>query len=495
MIRFTARAARCVTSFCLSISIVTGVIAQDAPLPSTTTDYKIATAWIGDLDGMRQRHAIRVLTTYSKTNYFMDGPQPRGATYELLKEFQDDINEAVKSDPTLPIRIVIIPVPRDRLFAALAAGYGDIAAANLTVTETRSALADFSDPFVTDVKEVLVSGSAAPAVARIEELSGATISVRRSSSYWESLSALNVRLEGLGRAPVTLSPADENLEDEDLLELVSAGVLPFVIVDDHKAQFWASVLPGLTVREDLAVREGGQIAWAIRKGTPQLKQAVNSFVARARKGTALGNILAKRYFATNKWVRNPGTSDDFKRFQDSVDHLRLYAAEYDFDWLMIAAQAYQESRMDQTLRSPAGALGVMQLLPSTAADRNVGIPDINKLENNIHAGVKYLRFMTDRYFDDPAIDPINRTLFAFASYNAGPAKIARVRALAGKRGWNPNIWFHNVEYAAAEAIGRETVTYVSNIAKYHYAYQLILASLTGKDAAKQQMLQPASSNP
>jgi membrane-bound lytic murein transglycosylase MltF len=233
----------------------------------------------------------------------------------------------------------------------------------------------------------------------------------------------------------------------------------------------------------------------LRKDTPELMALVNTFVAKSKKGTMLGNMLVKRYFATNKWVRNPGESGEYQRLLTAVDYLKRYAEEYNFDWLMIAAQAYQESRIDQKLRSPAGAMGVMQLLPTTAADKNVGIADISSMENNIHAGVKYLRFMTDRYFDDPAIDQENRALFAFASYNAGPAKIARLRTMAKERGLDPNVWFYNVENIAAEVIGRETVTYVSNIAKYHYAYRMILAAREGKKTAKDSLLAPQPATP
>jgi membrane-bound lytic murein transglycosylase MltF len=147
---------------------------------------------------------------------------------------------------------------------------------------------------------------------------------------------------------------------------------------------------------------------------------------------------------------------------------------YDFDWLGVAALAYQESRIDQSKRSHAGAVGVMQLLPSTAADRNVGIPNIEKIEDNIHAGVKYIRFIVDRYYAEEPMDRLNKRLFAFASYNAGPAKVARLRREARVMGLDPNVWFRNVEIVAAKRIGRETVQYVSNIYKYYIAYRLIV---------------------
>jgi membrane-bound lytic murein transglycosylase MltF len=118
-------------------------------------------------------------------------------------------------------------------------------------------------------------------------------------------------------------------------------------------------------------------------------------------------------------------------------------------------------------------VGVMQVLPSTAADPNVAIERIDELENNIHAGVRYLAFLRDRYFSDPEISPLDRNAFSWAAYNAGPAKVRKMRQQAAKMGLDPNIWFSNVEVAAARVVGREPVQYVSNIYKYYVAYRLV----------------------
>lgn len=149
------------------------------------------------------------------------------------------------------------------------------------------------------------------------------------------------------------------------------------------------------------------------------------------------------------------------------------AGQYKFDWLMLAALAFQESGIDQSKKSHVGAVGIMQVMPSTAKNKNVGIPNIEEIEANIHAGTKYLRFMMDRYFDDPEIDTLNRGLFSFAAYNAGPVKVSKLRKEAAKMGLDPNVWFRNVEIVAAKRIGRETVQYVSNIFKYYLAYRYI----------------------
>lgn len=195
--------------------------------------------------------------------------------------------------------------------------------------------------------------------------------------------------------------------------------------------------------------------------------------------------MFNRYLRETKWVKNSLSDEEIRLFRETVGFFKRYADRYGFDWLMVAAQAYQESGIDQSKRSPMGAIGVMQVLPSTAADPNVSIPNIEELENNIHAGVKYMRFIMDRYFKDAEIDDLNRNLFAFASYNAGPARISRLRRQAVRNGLDPNIWFHNVEVVAAKEIGRETVQYISNIYKYYVAYRLIVDRLQTKKAVKE----------
>jgi membrane-bound lytic murein transglycosylase MltF len=435
--------------------------------------FALPAAWFGDLDGMAERRLIRVATTYSKTNYFLDGLTQRGATYELMQAFEQFLNEELETPSALPVRILFVPVDRERLLPALVDGHADIAAANLTVTDARRALVDFAAPLYAKAREVVVTGPAAPPLASLDDLAGTTVHLRPSSSYWESVEKLNEDFAARGLAPVTLHEADPWLEDEDLLEMVAAGILPWLVVDEHKATLWVDVIPGLELHDELALREDAAIAWALRKQTPELMALVDRFVQTVRKGTATGNILFKRYYAENKWMRSPGATEDYARFQATADLFRRYGQEYGFDWLMLAAQGYQESRIDQSVRSPAGAVGIMQLLPSTAADPSVGVQDIHEAENNVHAGARYLRLLVDRYLDDPAIDDFNRTLFGFAAYNAGPGNLQKIRRETAALGLDPNVWFGNAEIGAAKVIGRETPTYVANIAKYYYAYRLI----------------------
>ena len=472
----------------IAILVLTAVMplnAQDAETDSTPVQTLLTNEpWFGDFDKMAQKRQIRVLVVYSKTFFFLDRGRQRGISHDLLKEFEKFINKKLKTK-TLKVQIVFIPVRRDELISGLLNGLGDIAVANLTITPQRRRQVDFSNPLLTGVKELLVSGPAAPPLAGIAHLTGQEIHVRKSSSYYESLLALNSSYKKEGKEPMQLNAAEESFEDEDLLEMVNAGLIPMIVMDSHKAQFWTQIFDKIRVHPEIAVRTGGEIAWAFRKDSPKLKAVINEFVKSHKKGSLIGNMLLKRYLKNTSYVRNSLSEKEMKKYEAMVRLFQKYAEQYDFDYLMIAAQAYQESNLEQNKKSHAGAIGVMQLLPSTAADRNVNISEIEKLENNIHAGTKYMRFIVNRYYKDEPMDDINKMLFAFASYNAGPAKVNKLRKKTAAMGRNPNIWFHNVEVAAARVIGRETVQYVSNIYKYYIAYRMV----TEQTERKHQLMQ------
>lgn len=433
----------------------------------------LSAPWRGDLDDMVERRLIRVLTVYGLGTYYIDKGREKGITYELFKMFEDDLNKRF-GKKHVRIHVVFIPVARDELITSLLEGHGDIAAASLTITPERDELIDFSDPLTRELSEILVAGPSAPDISSIEDLAGREMYVRPSSSYHSSLVALNERFRSEGREEIAIVDVSEFLEDEDILELVNSGALDWTVVDDYKADIWAGVFDQLTLRSDIVFREGGQLAHAIREDSPELLAALNEFARTHRQGTLHGNILIKRYVDDFDWTQNALGAEDYQRFLDTVEVFKKYGEQYGFDYLMVTAQGYQESRLKQSARSSAGAIGIMQLLPTTAADPNVGIPDISEAEANIHAGVRYLRFIRDRYFNDPDMDDFNKTLFALASYNAGPARVASLRRKAEQQGYDPDLWFDNVEMIAAREIGRETVQYVANILKYYITYRLSL---------------------
>ena len=429
--------------------------------------------WTGDFDGMLKRRSVRILVPYSKSQFFVSRGQQLGAVAELGGQLDQWLNAKYKTRAER-INVWFIPVPRDDLLSALKDGRGDIAAGNLTITPERLAEVDFTGPWRSKVDEIVVTGPAAPPVRTIEDLAGREVFVHQSSAFAEHLRALNESFAAKGLKPITFRPADGNLEDEDILEMVNAGLLPLAVVDDYKAILWASVYRSLVPRPDLVVNSGGSIAWAIRKDSPRLKNELAAFVSQHRFGTAFGNDIRRRYSAVGQIVRNPYSDADTKRFHALVDIFKNQGKAYGFDWRMLIAQGYQESQLDQSLKAPGGAVGVMQILPSTAAAKPMSVTGVaTEANRNVQAGAAYMRYLIDVYIgDEPSVNERNRMLFAFAAYNAGPANLTKFRRLAMAEGLNPNVWFDNVEHAAAQVVGIVTVRYVSNIYKYYIAYTL-----------------------
>ncbi len=438
--------------------------------------------WMGDFDEIAKgkRPFIRALVPISKTMYFLDGPEQRGIAFDSLREFEKVLGAKVGKGAIKP-KIAIIPTTRDRLLPALAEGYGDLAIGALTITASRKEKVDFSEPTITGINQILVTGPSAPAIATLDDLAGKEVHVRRSSSYYESLVALNKRFSREGKPAVAIKPAEEVFEDEDLLEMVDAGIIPATVVDSYVAKFWVQIYDHLQVHNDVVLESNGELAWAIRRGAPKFRKVVNDFVHTHKVGTMFGNMMVKRYLGSAERLRNPTTEAEQRKLRTLAAHFKKYGGQYALDWLLVAAQGYQESRLDQGVKSRVGAVGVMQVKPDTAGD--MGIKNINDAENNIHAGTKYLRFMIDHYYQDAPMDELNKGLFAIASYNAGPARITRLRAKTKSIGLNPNIWFRNVEIVAARDIGRETVDYVANIFKYYTAFKLINTHTTRKAAS------------
>ncbi len=457
----------------LSFLVVVGAIGTPDSAQAKEDDRALLDhareVWSGDLDGIVERGFLRIATAYNPIFFAPDGIEERGIAVEIGREFEKYLAKSYAPKGTR-INVILIPVPRDQILPSVIDGRADIGAASLTITSRRQEIVAFSEPTYPDVRELVVTGPAAPEVVSFDDLVKTGLEVRPSSSYFEHLIAFNEQRKREGKTAIPVRPADERLEDFDLLELVEAGIIPAVIVDSHKAALWAQVFKHIRVHEELAVNSGGQFAWVLRKDNPKLMEAVNGFVKIARKGTLLGNVLFNRYFKDRKWIDNVASRQARARYAESIGIIKRYAKQYNFDWLMITAQGYQESKLDQSLRSSAGAIGIMQVLPTTAADPSVGIADIHIADNNVHAGVRYLRFLRNRYFSEPEISPVDRVLLSFAAYNAGPGNISKARKRAVKMGLNPNIWFGNVELAAAKVISREPVIYVRNIYKYYVAY-------------------------
>jgi membrane-bound lytic murein transglycosylase MltF len=431
----------------------------------------------GDLDAMLEQRVIRVLVPYSRTLYFNDRGKQRGLTADTLRDFETFLNKKFHLKGR-PITVITLPTTRDRLLSGVVEGRGDIAAGNITITPARDRLVDFSKPLAEGVAEVVVTGPASPKLASLDDLGDREVHVRRSSSYYASLEELNARLRKERKPLARIVTVPDTLEDEDLMDMVAAGLLQITVVDDWKAGMWAGMHKGrLKVRKDLALSSGQSIGWAFRSKSPKLAAVIDEFIDLYPSARAARLRNYPQYLGE---MRNATADADWKRFEHTIALFRKYAPRYGFDYLMVAAQGYQESGLDQSARSHRGAIGVMQIMPETGASLNVG--DITQEEPNIHGGIKYMRQIQRSMKSDTA-DEQNRTLLAFAAYNAGPTRVAGLRDEAAKQGLNPDVWFDNVEVIASKRIGQETVLYVRNIYKYYVAYKLQLAMLEERRAA------------
>jgi len=468
--------------------------AQAAPILETTDagTAKQTTAlalpknfghFTGDWDQIVKRGALRALVINNRTGFFYDKGRPRGANVELLEEFENGINKQLKTGAK-KFKVVYLPMPPGQLLGALNDGTGDIACTGIIITPEREKLVDFTLPFANDVKLVVVNSKSAPAIDSVDDLSGKDIYVNGATVAKEELDKIDQRFKQTGKPEIRIKVVDSNLTEEDLLEMVNAGLIPATVAFNFRAQLWAKAFPNL-VLTPAVVKDDGQMAWAMRKGSPQLKAVMDNFVKTHGQGSSFGNMMMKRYANDTKWVKNSTSEAEMKKFQSYVQYFQKYAAEYNFDYLMLAAQGYQESMLNQDRVSPRGAVGVMQVLPQYAAANPINIPDVRDPENNIHAGAKMMAQITKTYFNDPGIDQMNKTLFTFASYNAGQNRIVRLRKVAQDQGLDPNKWFGNVELVAAKDIGQETVQYVSNIYKYYVAYKMTLDQQKTREQAKQ----------
>ena len=459
--------------------------AQKKPraLPTGAKEFKV------DFDGMVERRVIRVLVPYSRTLFFNDKGRAHGLTADFVKDFERYINEKYQKQlGKRPITVIIVPTTRDKLLKNVVDGLGDIAAGVLTATDERRTIVDFFvPPDHPPMSEVVLTGPKSPAINTADDLAGKTVHVRKSSSFYESLIALNDRFMKEGKPAANLVLVPDALEDEDMMEMLDAGVLQAIVVDDILAKMWAPVLPKIKINEEAVLRSGALSGWAIRKDSPRLREILGEFYFNAvKKVNPIGARLAQ-YRKRIKQLKDPTGSADYKRFESTLGLFRKYGEKYGFDPLMLAAQGYQESLLDQKAKSHVGALGIMQIMPATGSEMKVG--DITLAEPNVHAGAKYMDQLMTKYFPDAKFSEVDRSLFAFASYNTGPGNISRMRKAAEKRGLDPDLWFNNVELVTAEKIGIETTTYVRNIFKYYVAYKLMFdiqeAQKKARDAVKQ----------
>ena len=394
---------------------------------------------------MVEKRLIRVLVAYNQTNFFLDRGRARGIVAEALEQFEKYLNDQLKLG-TRPLDVVPIPVNRDQLITLLAEGRGDLAAGSITITPEREAMVDFSAPTAKAVAELIIGGPSSPRLESLDDLAGQTVMVRRSSSFYANLIRLSDSFEQAGQEPIEILLAEESLETEDLLEMVNAQLVPFTVADDYLAGFWQQVLTGLVINPKLAIAADQRLGWAVRKDADGTLDWLNRFVNENRKGTLLGNILINRYLKSTQFINNAASKEARERFEQVASLFRKYGEQYDFDHLLLMAQGYQESGLDQGVRSPVGAIGIMQLMPATAKD--MGVVNALSPEDNINGGVRYLAMLLEQHSGN--------TTLATAAYNAGPGAVRRHNGIPPYK---------------------ETQTYVKRVKILHDRYKRALVSL------------------
>jgi len=465
-----------------------------AIIPAIADDVK---ALLGDqeqalLSAESQTDAGRFLTVlipYDRSRFFVHKGEPRGFEYELVRQFEERFNEAARGTEP-PLETIFLPVPFAQLLDLLAEGTGDIAAGGLTVTTERAERVRFSEPYMTEIREVVVANTGVELGNTVETLAGRRIVVVNGSSYAEHLRALSDRFVASGLPAVEIVEAPVSVMSEDLVELVHAGAVALTVVDEHIAELWANELNGLNVT-DLAITEGNDIAWALSNRLDNaVVESINEFLIEARTGSLLGNILFKRYFEDSKWIENPLGPEAITEVSRYRPLFSKHAEANNLDWRLVAAVAFQESGFDPFATSAAGARGLMQVRPATAAE--VGVGDLNSPDAQVAAGTRYLASLRDRFLSE-GVEPRQAVNLALAGYNAGPARLERLRQVTkDELGLDPDVWFFNVERAAAQDVGLETVRYVANVNKYRLAYELGETVLTARAVDRERLNHAAS---
>ena len=384
----------------------------------------------GDLNGIRKRGVLRVLTRNNPVTYFIYRGQPIGFEYELVRLLADELN----------VRLAMIVAPdRASLVPWLLEGKGDIIAASMTITEARKQNVVFSRPYMF-VDEVLVKAKGASEPASIEGLAGRTVHARPSSGYWESLRALQAA--GL---KFTMIEAQETLETETLIGQVASSHIPLTVADSHILQVEQAYGALVEKGPRLSDAEGPKsLAFAFRPDSKALKAYVDTFVKKEYRGLKY-NIYKKRYFENIRKIRRykKARVDRTGRISPYDDLIKKYGQRFGLDWRLLAAQAYVESGFNPQAKSWVGAKGLFQVMPATG--RSLGFTKLTDPEQGTHAGVKYLSRLISRF--DPELLLSERIWFALAAYNAGLGHVYDARRLARQKKWDANKWFGNVEKA------------------------------------------------
>lgn len=442
---------------------------------ASMTDY-----YTYDFDKLTETGVIRILVVYDGVNYyFVDGHED-GFAVAMGKKLKAYINDTYLKDRKTRIDVQYVPVRSDQIFAMLDKGVGDIAASFIVPTQRLKNEVAFTDPFMTELQELIVTKKNSPKISSIKELSGKSLYIRKSSKSYETLRALNIAFRSMNWAPVNIVLVQESMQDAELIERVQNNEIPATVVSSAQAKLWEYVFAGIRVHSEFPISSHNSMNWAVRSFNYHLLNVVNKFVALYNQNTKEGKTLIATYFrplansavtySKKQSLATMGMKfEDFQRFKNVF---KKYGEMYGLDWRMLMSQAYQESSFNPDAKSKKGPVGLFQVSPIMAQNFLVESTDeLHTIDGNVKAATKYLKYIIDNYLSDSFyLDNQNQLAFALASYNAGPGRIKYYRTLAERQGMDPNIWFGNVEKIVEEKGLTETVLYVSSILKRYRAF-------------------------
>src|SRR5262245_32860142 len=266
----------------------------------------------GDFDEMMKQRKIRALTTINPLSFFYVKGKPAGVTFEAGQELERFINKKYKTG-ALKVRVMYIPLRPDQLEAALTEGLGDVIAQGVVITPAREQRVAFTIPIQRNVTHVVVTGKDVPVGSGFDDLGGKPIYVNPVTVAYDDLNRINEERQKAGKPTLTIETADKALMGDDLVEMVSAGLIPATVALKARAELWAKVLPNIKVHPDMTVARGVDTAWVVRKNNPKLKELLDEFVAGNREGTSFGNTLLRRYLQNTKWVKNSTDPEEMNK--------------------------------------------------------------------------------------------------------------------------------------------------------------------------------------
>jgi len=441
------------------------------------TNKVVPVIWSGTYSEMIQRGEIRIAVPYDRTIYINDKGTPRGLSVEIAKGLAKWINAKYAIQlKGKAVSVKLLPTINSQLLNTVPAGQADIAIGNIGLYEPIANSQALIVNHASKVEqEVLVTGPSSPPVEKLIDLSGQTVYGSRNTNFHTTLSAVNKELKQAGKLPVNLISPLGDLDDEDLLEMLNAGLISYVIVGDWKYRLWQSIYKNIVAHEDLSAKDAGWVGWVVRSNNRDLNDDLFAFYQSDDFENSRRAFRQEDYKEHLKGLKDPIDKTAWARFESMRPLFDRFGAEYKLNPLFIASLGFQETLLNQNAVSAVGAIGVMQLMPTTGM--SLGVGDIHLLEPNIHAGADYMNQLISKYFPDAHFDGNNRSLFAVASYNIGPNNVAKARDQARQLGFDPDQWFGNVEFIATERMGYEPMIYVRNVYKYYMSYRLKLKEI------------------